>query len=82
MEKEKENTVVKTATSKEDLAQIPPKDRFILSINESAQYFHIGVKRMRYLAERNLGIFAVRSGKKYLIMRPKFEEFLENSTNI
>ena len=37
---------------------------------------------MRKLAEENLGIFAVRSGNRYLIIRTKFEEFLCNNSTI
>lgn len=45
-------------------------------------YFNIGVKKMRRLAEDNLGVFAVYSGNRYLIIRTKFEEFLLNNSTI
>lgn len=53
-------------------------ERYALSIKESAAYFNIGIKKMRRLAEENLGLFAVVSGNRYLILRTKFEEFLQN----
>lgn len=42
----------------------------------------IGVKKMRRLAEDNLGDFAVYSGNRYLIIRSKFEDFLANTSSI
>lgn len=53
--------------------------KYMLSINEAGAYFNIGVKKMRRLAEDNLGAFAVYSGNRYLIIRTKFEEFLQNN---
>ena len=47
----------------------------IISIN-------IGIKKMRRLAEDNIGRFAVYSGNRYLIIRPKFEQFLNNSSTV
>jgi excisionase family DNA binding protein len=61
---------------------IPVNEKYMLSINEAAQYFNIGVKKMRRLAEDNLGVFAVYSGNRYLIIRCKFEEFLQKTSSI
>ncbi len=61
--------------------EVPYNERFTLSIKEAALYFHIGIKKMRMLADNNLGDFAVISGNRYLIIRTKFEEYLcRNST--
>lgn len=62
--------------------KIPVTEKYMLSINEAAQYFNIGVKKMRRLAEDNLGEFAVYSGNRYLIIRCKFEEFLQKTSSI
>ena len=62
--------------------KIPVNEKYMLSINEAAQYFNIGVKKMRRLAEDNLGVFAVYSGNRYLIIRCKFEEFLQKPSSI
>ena len=43
---------------------IPVNEKYMLSINEAAQYFNIWVKKMRRLAEDNLGVFAVYSGNR------------------
>ena len=61
---------------------LPLSERYVLSIKESAAYFNIGFKKMRRLAEENLGLFAVVSGNRYLILRTKFEEFLQNNSAI
>lgn len=64
-----------------EMNNIPVGERYTLTIKEAAQYFNIGIKKMRRLAEENLGVFAVFSGNRYLIIRTKFEEYLlEQST--
>lgn len=49
-------------------------EKYLLTIKEAGEYFNIGVKKMRRLAEENLGVFSVYSGNRYLINRTKFEE--------
>lgn len=61
---------------------IPVSEKYSLSIKEAAQYFSIGIKKMRRLAEDNLGDFAVYSGNRYLIIRAKFEEYLQKTSSI
>ena len=56
--------------------EIPTDKKYLLTIREAAEYFNIGVKKMRSLAENNLGKFSVYAGKRYLIVRPKFEEYV------
>ena len=58
---------------------LPVSEKYTLSINEAAQYFGIGINKMRWLAEENLGDFAVYSGNRYLIIRCKFEEYLQKN---
>lgn len=41
---------------------VPVSEKYMLSIKEAAEYFSIGMKKMRRLAEDNLGRFAVYSG--------------------
>ena len=61
---------------------IPVSEKYSLSIKEAARYFSIGIKKMRRLAEDNLGDFAVYSGNRYLIIRAKFEEYLQKTSSI
>lgn len=61
---------------------IPVYERFTLTVREAAQYYHIGEKKLRHLAEENPGAFAVYSGNRCLIIRTKFEEYLLNNSTI
>ena len=49
----------------------------MLTIKEASVYFHIGIKNMRRYAENNAGEFALLMGNRYLICRPRFEEYLQ-----
>ena len=62
--------------------KIPLNEKYSLTIKEAAQYFSIGVKKMRRLAEDNLGDFAVFSGNRYLILRERFEDYLRRASAI
>lgn len=68
-----------TETTKKTL---PPSDKYMLTIREAAEYFNIGTKRLRRLAEDNPGGIAVYCGNKYLINRPLFEDFLKNTSTV
>ena len=61
---------------------VPVAQKYTLTITEASAYFNIGIKKMRRLAEENLGVFAVFSGNRYLIIRTKFETFLANTSTI
>lgn len=55
---------------------IPISEKYMLSIREASEYFSIGIKSMRRLAENNLGKCAVFINSKYYIVRPLFEEYI------
>ncbi len=57
-------------------------EKYTLSIKEASEYFSIGIKKMRRLAEENVGRFSVYSGNRYLIIRSKFEKFIEESSAV
>lgn len=61
---------------------IPLKEKYSLSIAEAADYFGICQRKMRRLAEDNLGRFSVYSGNRYLILREKFEQYISQATTI
>lgn len=61
---------------------VPVSEKYTLTIKEAAAYFNIGTKKMRRLAEDNMGRFAVFSGNRYLIIRPQFEKFINASSEI
>ena len=58
------------------MKDIPIGEKYTLTIKEASTYFNIGFKKMRRLAEDNLGQFSVFCGNKFLIIREKFEEYL------
>lgn len=65
------------------MRQTPLNERYLLSIREAADYFGIGEKKLRRLAENNLyHDFAVYNGNRYMIIRKKLEEFLESAESI
>lgn len=67
-------------TKKDDA--VPVSEKYMLIIKEAAAYFNIGIKKLRRIAEDNLGTVAVYCENRFLIIRPKFEEFILNSSEI
>ncbi len=61
---------------------IPVGDKYMLTIKEASNYFSIGEKKLRRLAEEHTGDFAVINGNRYLIIRTKFEKFLLETSTI
>lgn len=63
------------------MCDLPLSEKYTLTVKEAAGYFKIGIKNMRRLAEDHVESFSIYSGNRYLIIRTKFEEYLqENST--
>ena len=58
------------------MKEIPVQDKYLLTVREASAYFNIGIKHMRKIAEENADSIAVRHGNRYLIIRPKCEEFI------
>lgn len=56
---------------------IPLGEKYLLTIHEASAYFNIGVKNLRRMAETNEGKFAFYMGNRYLIVRAKFEDYIE-----
>ena len=50
--------MVPTAADNEECA-LSIGEKYLLTIKEAGAYFNIGVKKMRRLAEDNLGVFSV-----------------------
>ena len=61
--------------------QIPICEKYMLTVKEAAAYFNIGIKKMRMLAEDNKGSFAILMGNRYLIVRPRFEVYIDTLMN-
>lgn len=62
---------------KESILDLSISEKYMLTVREASVYFHIGIKHMRRFAENNDGEFALFVGNRYLICRPKFEEYLQ-----
>ena len=60
---------------------VPISEKFTLTIREASLYFGIGEKKIRRLIEDDPGNFALQNGNRFLVIRPKFEKYLcETST--
>jgi len=68
---------------KDDIArnEIPAWHRYVLTITEAAEYYHIGEAKLRYLAQRRpWPDFTILNGNRVLIKRERFERFLDEAT--
>lgn len=52
-------------------------EKYMLRINEAADYFGLGEKKMRRLAEEGQNLFSVMMDNRWMINRKKFERYLE-----
>lgn len=59
---------------------IPVSEKYMLTIKEASEYFNIGIKNLRRLAEENTGSYTVFMGNRYLIVRTKFESYMDSLT--
>ena len=63
--------------------EIPYWEKYMLTLREAAEYFHIGEKKMRQIVDENMDAnFLLESGNRIMIKRKLFEEFLDNSSVI
>ncbi len=62
---------------------VPIWEKFALTIQEAAQYFNLGEKKIRKLAQEHVDFgFVLQNGSKTLIKRKKFEEFINSTSSI
>ena len=63
--------------------EIPYWEKYMLTLREAAEYFHIGEKKMRQIVDDNLDAnFLLESGNRVMIKRKLFEEYLDGATVI
>lgn len=62
--------------TKSNRIEVPIKDKYLLTIREAGAYFGLGTKYMRRIAELNEGEFEIFIGNKYMVIRRKFEEYV------
>ena len=61
--------------------QVQVKDKFCLTIEEAAEYFNIGEKKLRrIIADHMDSGVVIQNGVKILIKRKRFEDFLTDLT--
>lgn len=62
---------------------VPIWEKFTLTISEAAEYFNLGEKKMRFLADSHNDYgFVLQNGNKVLIKRKKFEDFINETNSI
>ena len=60
---------------------IPVWERYMLTITEASNYYHIGENKLRMIAEEHIKEdFIIMNGNRILFKRQKFEEFLDRAT--
>lgn len=67
-------------SKRENRLFVPIWNKYMLTVEEVAQYFGIGEKKIRNLIAENQETelcFTIQIGNKSLINRSKFEEFLD-----
>lgn len=63
--------------------EIPYWEKYMLTLREASEYFHIGEKKMRQIVDENMGAnFLLESGNRIMIKRKLFEEFLDRASVI
>nr|DAP64449.1 MAG TPA: excisionase [Caudoviricetes sp.] len=66
-----------------DKNYVPIWEKFALTINEAAQYFNLGEKKIRKLADDCVDYgFVLQNGTKTLIKRGKFEDFMNETDTV
>ena len=63
--------------------EIPYWEKYMLTLREAAEYFHIGEKKMRQIVDDNLDAnFLLESGNRIMIKRKLFEDYLDRASVI
>ena len=63
--------------------EIPYWEKYMLTLREAAEYFHIGEKKMRQIVDENMDAnFLLESGNRVMIKCKLFEEFLDRASVI
>ena len=65
------------------MIEIPYWEKYMLTVREAAEYFHIGEKKMRQIVDDNMDAkFLLENGNRVMIKRKLFEEYLNNASLI
>lgn len=62
---------------------VPIWEKYALTVKEAAEYFNIGEKKIRKIAEDDPGAdFLVMNGNRVMIKRRLFEEYIDRATSV
>ena len=65
------------------MIEIPYWEKYMLTLREAAEYFHIGEKKMRQIVDEKMDAnFLLTSGNRVMIKRKLFEEYLNAASVI
>ena len=65
------------------MTNIPYWEKYMLTLREAAEYFHIGEKKMRQIVDDNMDAkFLLENGNRIMIKKKLFEEYLNNASVI
>ena len=65
------------------MIEIPYGEKYMLTLREAAEYFHIGEKKMRQIVDENMDAkFLLENGNRVMIKRKLFEEYLDKANVI
>ena len=63
--------------------EVPYWEKYMLTLREAAEYFHIGEKKMRQIVDDNLDAnYLLESGNRITIKHKRYEEYLDSATVI
>ena len=64
-------------------SKVPLWEKYILTIQEAAEYFHIGEKKLRRLVEERADAdYIIMNGNCVMIKRKLFEKYLDESASV
>lgn len=64
------------------MKEVPIYEKIAMTLEEAAAYSNIGINRLRELTEEKNCNFVFFVGKKRLIKRRRFEEFIEHAYSV
>ena len=65
------------------MIEIPYWEKYMLTLREAAEYFHIGEKKMHQIVDENMDAkFLLENGNRVMIKRKLFEEYLDKANVI
>ena len=65
------------------MTNIPYWEKYMLTLREAAEYFHIGEKKLRQIVDENYNAnFILMVGNRAMIKRKLFEQYIDVATTV